>query len=398
MDLLEGAVPGNRVELVVDGPACRVSLLELIQKAEHRVHLATFIFRADEAGLAVAEALTAAARRGVEARVLWDPKQSTSALMDRAHSPGSERVRAHADLRRELENAGVKVATMRPAGRRPIAFGGPIDHRKLAVGDDTALVMSHGVSDTYLYPEGEPSGHERWHDATTRVAGPAVELLDGVFAGMWNHYAPDRCERSTIPSREAGSHEVVVLDAGPAGNPELRRLYRDVLPRSADTRMIVENPYAVDETVFEAWAQTAADRPELRITLIRPHPAVNDYIPPRAPGAQRVAEWVLRRHDDTLTDAGVEVREGDRAFAHLKLAAVDGTLAVHGSYNLSYRSATKDPELAIVVQGPEYPRQVLDLLEADAAAAQPAGTEGGLPRALGRALSPVAGAVQRLVG
>src|SRR5207249_33504 len=63
---------GNRVRLLHDGPETFDEMLDLIHKAKHSVALESYILRADEVGLRFADALTAAAARGVKARVITD--------------------------------------------------------------------------------------------------------------------------------------------------------------------------------------------------------------------------------------------------------------------------------------------------------------------------------------
>ena len=55
----------NIVALVKGGAPFFNKLEELIDRAEHSIHLQTYIFSADTTGQAVAERLMAAARRGV---------------------------------------------------------------------------------------------------------------------------------------------------------------------------------------------------------------------------------------------------------------------------------------------------------------------------------------------
>jgi len=393
------AVAGNRVDLVVDGPACRSELLDLIVSAEQRLHLASFIFRPDETGQVVADALIERARHGVTVRVLLDPTQSRSQLLAAEHDGVASR-RRMADLLERLRSGGVRVRSMRPGGRRPAALGAPIDHRKLVVADGArALLPSFGIADSYLYAEGTPEGRARWHDAATVLAGPVVSDLDAVFRAAWQDYGGDDPGAGTTPPPE-GDHTVVLIDVPhPKGSDALYRLYRDRLPALAEHRLTVENPYVADVDLLAGWVEVARGRPELTLTVIRPHPRFTDYVPPRLPGSSRLAPWVLRRHDDLLRDAGIEVREATRSFVHLKLAAVDERFAVHGSYNLTYRSAHLDREIAVVVEGPTYPARVASVLAADGAAAEPAGRDDRpLPRGTRHAVAWAADRLQRRLG
>ncbi len=383
--------PGNHAELVVDGPAVRAALLDLVAGAARQVHLASFVFRPDEAGWAVAAALAERARAGVEVRVLLDPTQSGSGLF--ADDAGGGARRAVAELVEHLTASGVIVRPMRPGGRRPVVLGAPVDHRKLVVVDGTrALVPSFGIGTTYLYAEGTPSGRTRWHDAGTLLRGPVVTELAAVFLRMWRRYGGRDPVATVARPAEAGDHLVTVLDVadpGPA-NP-IRALYAGLVA-AAEREVLVENAYVSDAAVLEAWAAAAGPNGP-SVTLVRPGPTVSDYVPPRTPGHDRFAAWTLRRHDPGLLAAGVEVREAE-AFVHLKLAVVDATTSIHGSYNLTYRSALLDPELVVVVRGPRHPRQARDLLAADAAAA----TRSPGPGPLAPPLRVAVAALQRRLG
>lgn len=382
--------PGNHAELVVDGPALRAALLALIAGAEDRVHLASFVFRPDEAGWAVAAALAERAQAGVEVRVLLDPTQSGSGLF--ADEAGGAR-RAVGELVGHLTAAGAQVRAMRPGGRRPVLLGAPVDHRKLVVVDgNRAVVPSFGIGATYLYEAGGPEARRRWHDAGTVLGGPVVAELDAVFLRMWRRYGGRDPVAARPRPAEVGDHSVTVLDVVDPGrgNP-LRALYAGLVA-AAEDEVLVENPYVSDADVLGAWAD--ARRPGgPSVTLVRPGPTVSDYVPPRTPRHDRVAAWTLRRHDPALLDAGVDVREA-AAFVHLKLAVVDATTSIHGSYNLTYRSALLDPELVVVVRGPDHPRQARELLLADAAAAVPSPG----PGPLAAPLRPLIAALQRHLG
>ena len=63
---------GNRVALLRNGPATFSAMLELIETAETTVSLEGYIFRDDEVGRQFADALVAAAQRGVKVRLLVD--------------------------------------------------------------------------------------------------------------------------------------------------------------------------------------------------------------------------------------------------------------------------------------------------------------------------------------
>ena len=63
-------IPGNRVELLIDGAATYAAMYAMIDTATHRIHLENYIIHDDECGNAFAKRLIARARAGVTVRVL----------------------------------------------------------------------------------------------------------------------------------------------------------------------------------------------------------------------------------------------------------------------------------------------------------------------------------------
>ncbi|MFL5403983.1 MAG: cardiolipin synthase B, partial [Gemmatimonadales bacterium] len=65
-------IPGNRVDLLIDGPDTYKSMLGVIANARQWVHFENYIIRSDAAGWRFAELLARRAREGVSVRVLYD--------------------------------------------------------------------------------------------------------------------------------------------------------------------------------------------------------------------------------------------------------------------------------------------------------------------------------------
>src|SRR5690349_21940340 len=63
---------GNQVELLHDGPATFDAMCDLVDHAQETVVLEAYIFRPDETGKRIAEALIRACGRGVSVRLLTD--------------------------------------------------------------------------------------------------------------------------------------------------------------------------------------------------------------------------------------------------------------------------------------------------------------------------------------
>ena len=113
---------GNRVELFRDGRSGLDAMLAAIEGARHRVHLESYIFRADEIGQRFLRALTSRARAGVEVRLLFDGVGSLG-LPPAALA--------------ELRAAGGDAVAFNPLGRIwPRWAPRRRDHRKILIVDD----------------------------------------------------------------------------------------------------------------------------------------------------------------------------------------------------------------------------------------------------------------------
>jgi cardiolipin synthase len=147
-------VAGNWLELVESGEARLELLLELIGGAQQSIRMLMYMFNADRAGDRVRTALVAAAKRGVEVRLLVDGFGSG----------------APPEFFAPIDEAGGKHCVFNPSyGRRYFVR----DHQKLIVIDEvTALIGGANIDDTYL----TDSGPRHWRDLWLRIDGPEVAM------------------------------------------------------------------------------------------------------------------------------------------------------------------------------------------------------------------------------
>src|SRR6185503_3629428 len=117
---------GNRVRLLHDGPETFDEMLELIHGARESVALESYILRSDEVGERFADALTLAAARGVQVRV----------LSDWIGTRGTARKFLNA-----MRKSGVGVRIFNTPGFHAWLGFLPRDHRKL-------LVVDHSIGVT----------------------------------------------------------------------------------------------------------------------------------------------------------------------------------------------------------------------------------------------------------
>lgn len=413
----------NRAELFVDGRANLQIMLDVIDSARNYLHLIPFLFFNDEAGQAIAAALEAKARQGVEVRVLLDRRSSQNWLMDgrelRRH-PTRYKIRS---LEQRLAAAGVRVVDPQPLERSQseldrlrenglpeewikeqeemntaiwttLASWNHVDHRKIMIADGRrGLVMSCCIGNEYQYPAETPApgnGSDqppRWHDAVTLLQGGAVLLLNRHFAKRWmlsggDIFPIDDPFYSPAPE-PAGSDAVTIIDSYPGRvleswvdhllgqyrqENDLRHLYAYGLIDLAQKEVWFQNPYVLDRHLMESWEKRVKARPDVQFNLIRPHPTVSSYPGSNIPGVRGFLKQLFRRGDTRLIKRGARIFEYVRAPSHIKIALVDDWLASHGSYNLNFRSAKKDIELNVIIESRSYARQVRrDVFDVDLA-------------------------------
>ena len=160
---IRAQIAGNRLELIDSGVERFTMLLELIMGAETSIKMLMYMFNPDKDGDAVRSALTDAARRGVQVKLLIDGFGSA----------------ATPDFFAALGEAGGDHCVFNPSwGRRYLLR----NHQKLIVVDDrTVLIGGANIDATYL----EDRGSKRWRDLWLRIDGPEAALPSRYFDGLF---------------------------------------------------------------------------------------------------------------------------------------------------------------------------------------------------------------------
>jgi cardiolipin synthase len=318
---------GNRLTFYHAGEPAYCAMLDAIAAARHHVHLEFFIFRPDESGRRFVDALTAAARRGVEVRFLYDSFGSFS---------------MSARKLRELSRAGGKVAAflplLNPLYRLRINLR---NHRKILVVDGrTAFTGGLNIGDEYL---GKDPKLGYWRDTHFRVEGPAVESLQRVFLEDW-HFATEEMTRGPEyypPNMEQpGKSLVQVVHSGPDTEYKvIRETYFAGILRGRK-RVWIASPYYVPDPGLRD-ALTLAGRAGVDVRFL---------------GLFRPDWWVpflaARYYWAELLDAGVKVYQYTRGMMHSKYVLVDGEWASVGTANADNRSLYLNYEVNCLIYDP----------------------------------------------
>ena len=338
---------GNDVMLYADGPAAFTAMIAAIHAARDHIHVEFFIFRHDRTGERVLDALVAAAKRGVEVRLLVD-------------AVGLAMTRTRVRFFEPLRAAGGQVTRFLPVGWvRGWSFFNLRNHRKLLVIDgDVAFTGGMNVGDEY-------AGRRRrwtrpWRDTMVRIRGPAARALQGVFARDWYFAAQESlAEARFFPAPgPAGSDVVQVVPSGP--DDSLLRLHRHTLAviEAARERLYIITPYFIpDPALASAIALAALRGVDVRIMLpLRSnHPMV---------------KWAGRSFYEELLETGVVIHEFDEGMLHAKALVVDGLVTSVGSANMDIRSFRLNFELNTFVYGPAFAAQVEEVFVRNALASK----------------------------
>ena len=303
----------NRVDIFTDGYEFICSLLYNIGKAQHHIHLDTYIFEDDALGYLVADALIDKAEQGVEIRVIYD-------------DVGCWKVKD--SFFERMRDAGIDVHAFMPV-RFP-AFTSKVNyrnHRKLCVIDGKVGFIG-GMNIAKRYVKG--TGKQPWRDTHLRIEGGGVYALQRAFLIDW--YFVDRTlitNRVYYPPVDIhinNSCLVQVVTSSPiAPWPDIMQGYVRILLQ-AQKYVYMETPYFLPtEPVLFAMRTAALAGVDIRLMI------------PRKADAKLV-EWASRSYVMEAIEAGVKVYLYKGGFNHSKLLVSDDNLCTVGSTNIDFRS------------------------------------------------------------
>lgn len=313
-------------------------LIAAIDTAIHHVHIVTFIWTTSGQAQKVGEALARAAKRGVQCRVLVD-------------DVGSKEFTGSA-LERDMRDAGVQVAHALPvnAARVLLARIDIRNHRKIAIIDGTtAFAGSHNIADPDFKMKLMPKVG-KWVDATLKVQGPGVHILQGVFLCDWaadsteviDDYSP---YLPPVPVSEHGC-PMHIVPSGPGHQPET--IHHAILAMIHDAReeLVLTTPYFVPDEATRTALKIAAGC-GVKVTLILPER--NDH---------RMVQAAARSYYLELMQAGIRIAHYNKGLLHTKTFCVDRKLAVVTSANMDMRSFFVNFELSMFVYDEAFAKEV----------------------------------------
>lgn len=314
-------IPGNRVELLFNGPKIFPAMLERIAAARRWIHLDSYIFRGDETGRRFADALLERAAAGVTVRVLtdWIGSATTSRR-----------------FWKRLRRGGVQVRMFNPPHLLRLRRNIIRDHRKLLVVDGSrAVVGGHCIGNEWA---GNPAkGRQPWRETGCAIDGPAAVAVDHAFAGVWSELgdpsAPGEVAAEVPPMGDA---ELRIM-AGEPGSPRASRVTELLLDGSERRIWVTDAYFLAPREIYQALMDAARAGLDVRLLV----PGTSDLT--HLQNLTRIGYRDLLR-------TGVRIFEWRGPMLHAKTLVIDGRWVRIGSTNLNLSSLLANYELDVVVE------------------------------------------------
>ena len=369
---------GNTVDVLVDGAEALARIVREIEAARSYVWLAGWHFSPElELEGRTLQARLAEASERVDVRVLaW-----AGAPLPLFHPSRSEVREARERLVR-----GTRIRCALDARERPMHCHHEklviVDGRIAFVGGIDLSLLGGDRRDDSSHP---PKGQLGWHDAASRIAGPAVRDVAAHFALRWREVTGERLDLPE-PGAPEGEIELQVVrtvpnnvyDALPRGDFRIAESYLRAL-RAAERLIYLESQFLWSPELVHVLVGKLRNPPsdDFRLVVVLPAKAMNGQ-------------------DDTRGQLGVLVKADDGAgrflattlwqpgpggrpvYVHAKIGIVDDRWLTVGSANLNEHSLFNDTELNVVAHNRGLARAVRLRLWSEHLECDPAELEGDI--------------------
>lgn len=312
----------NDIQLVHSGGDYFDRLVDIINAAEHEIHLQTYSFNNDETGNRVADALIEAAERGVTIYMVLDAYGSKD---------------FSTDFKKKVRNAGIQLRFFGRLGKRGnFAWGRRLHHKIVVVDRHITLVGGINISNRY-------SGHGydwAWFDFALLVKGDVgqhvVRVCRQVYAQWFRRH---RKNYPLFKGYEGENKEVAIQlrqNDWLRSKNQIAQSYAKAI-KEAKEEIIIANSYFLPGGYFRRLLKDASQR-GVKVKMLLP--GISDVF--MAKNAMHYLYRYLLRHN-------IEVYEWKPSILHAKIACIDGKWCTVGSYNLNYLSAYASIEFNISV-------------------------------------------------
>ncbi len=327
----------NAVQLVRGGAPYFDAIVQIATNARYSLHFQTYIFDEDETGQWVADALCAAARRGVQVYLMVD---------------GYASQHLSANFREKLQSAGVHFRFFEPVFYTYKYYLGRRMHHKVLVADaHVGLVGGVNVSNRYNDLPGQPA----WLDWAIMVSGDAATALHKVCTRMWRRtvFRKPNCLPSEIPQLHTPTNTCKVRvsrNDWVFRRTDISASYRDMFTKAKRHATIMSSYFWPPSRLLRR-IEVAARNGVAVTVILAGHADV--------PLAKYAERYLYRR----LLRAGIAIYEYQPGVLHAKIAFRDDEWATIGSYNVNNISAFASIELNLDVEDAHTATQLRGAIE-----------------------------------
>jgi len=313
---------GNSLTVLRNGDRIFPAMLAAIDGAEHSVDLMTYVYWKGDIATRFADALSAAAGRGVRVRLLIDAVGG---------------LQIERGLVNRMDDAGVHVEWFRkPWLNSPLKQNHRCHRKVLVVDEKVAFTGGVGIAEEWC---GDARDATEWRDTHVEVRGPAVDGLRAAFAQNWAESGRELYDDNDMfpeASQTGSTVAQVVRGSASLGWDDLQSTFRVLLDSATERLSIATAYFAPDDFFLERLC--AAARRGVRVDLLLPGPYAD----------KRACQLASEAAYDRLTSCGVRVWNFQPSMMHAKIMIVDGVAAAVGSSNFNRRSLDHDEEVVLV--------------------------------------------------
>ena len=343
---------GNKVTLLVDGPATYAAMFKAVANARDHINIETYTIEdiEDETGRKFADLLLQKQAEGLQVNLIYDSLGSYT---------------TPAAFFQRLRDGGIHVVEFNP--QNPFKARGKwrlakSDHRKMLIVDGK-IAITGGVNISQVYSSGtsgtedEKDAQMPWRDVDVQIEGPAVAEFQKLFLDTWQrqegaklsqgHYFPDL--------KEEGNTLVGVLGSTPGETNRLTFIMYVAAITFAENSLHMTNAYfAPDPQIINALIDAAKRGVDVKIIL----PGTTD---------RSLALYAGQYYYSDLLKSGVKLYKRRNVLLHAKTLVIDGVWSTVGSTNMEWWSFSTNDEVNAVILSPEFATEMETMFAEDLA-------------------------------
>jgi cardiolipin synthase A/B len=344
---------GNKVTLLIDGPATYDAMFKAIRSARDHINFETYMFDDDELGRHFSDLLLQKQAEGVQVNLIYD---------------GVGCMTTPAAFFQRLRDGGIQAREFNPIN--PLEMRGTTwklnqrDHRKILIVDgkvaftggvNISNVYSSSLSGSFSKEEKGDHIQHPWRDTDVQIEGPAVAEFQKLFLETWAREKGPESNRNYFPPlKQEGNDLMRVIGSTPGRMNRVTYMMYVSAFTYADNFIHLTTPYFVpDEQMMKALTRAAERGVDVKIIL----PGASDSV---------VIFYAGRSYYTRLLKSGVKLyeRRAD-TMLHAKTAVIDSIWSTVGSTNMDLLSFLNNDEVNAVILSRDFATKMEVMFEED---------------------------------